>query len=291
MYLNFSGELLSFLNNVNFNTQFKNRWFLNGSFTRESKSTSTTFLRGGPSFIIPGEWGLNLNLSTDQSKKITFNTGGYLGLADKKSGSYKSYWFGLELRPMNSMLISFDPEYSIQNNELQYVTSKNNNGNSKYIFGDLNMKTLSFVLRINYTITPELTIEYYGQPFVSAGDYSDYKIITYPKADEYMERFHVFGPSEISYDQQNRIYSIDENNDGTDDYSFVNPDFNFRQFRSNLVVRWEYLPGSVIYLVWSQGRTSSASSGVFSYGSDMKDLFDIVPHDIFLVKLSYWFAL
>ncbi len=79
--------------------------------------------------------------------------------------------------------------------------------------------------------------------------------------------------------------------DGIEDYSISNPDFNFRQFRSNLVVRWEYLPGSTLYLVWSQGRTSSDTNGMFSYGQDMKDLFQIVPHNVFLVKFSYWFSL
>jgi hypothetical protein len=63
------------------------------------------------------------------------------------------------------------------------------------------------------------------------------------------------------------------------------------QFRSNLVVRWEYLPGSTLYLVWSQGRTNSTSEGLFSFGNNMKDLFDIAPHNVFLIKLSYWFAL
>jgi hypothetical protein len=291
MYWNFSGELSSFFTNMNFNTQFKNRWRLNGSFTRMTTNTSTTLLRGGPSFISPGYWEINMNVSTDQSKNITFYIGNYLGLGDEKSSCYQSYWSGLEIRPMNSMLVILEPEYSIQSKELQYVTLTNYGGNSKYIFSDLDMKTLSFVMRVNYTITPELTIEYYGQPFVSAGKYSNYKVITDSKADEYTDRFHVFEPTEISYDQPANLYSIDENSDGIADYSFGNPDFNFRQFRSNLVVRWEYLPGSVLYLVWSQGRTSSASSGIFSYGSDMKDLFDIVPHNIFLLKFSYWFAL
>ncbi len=291
MYWNFSGEMLSFSTNMNFNTQFKNRWHLNGSFTRSTKNTSPTFLRGGPSFINPGNLNINLNVSTDQSKKITFYIGNYLGLGDEKSSCYREYWSGLEIRPMNSMLLTIEPEYSIQNSTLQYVTTSYSGGNSKYLFSDLDMKTLSFVFRVNYTITPELTIEYYGQPFVSAGKYSEYKVITDSKADEYRDRFHIFEPSEISYDQQNKLYSIDENSDGIDDYSFGNPDFNFRQFRSNLVVRWEYLPGSVFYLVWSQGRTSSASRGIFSYGNDMKDLFDVVPNNIFLVKLSYWFAL
>ena len=133
--------------------------------------------------------------------------------------------------------------------------------------------------------------EYYGQPFVSAGKYSDYKKITQPDAGQFNNRFHVFTPDEINFNSENNSFIINENGIGSTPYSIANPDYNFRQFRSNLVVRWEYLPGSTLYLVWSQGRTGSASNGLFSYGNDMKDLFKITPRNVFLIKFSYWFAL
>lgn len=85
--------------------------------------------------------------------------------------------------------------------------------------------------------------------------------------------------------------ALDEDHDGINDYSFGNPNFNFRQFRSNPVVRWEYSPGSTVYLVWSQGRTSSATNGIYALGNDIKALFEKVPHNIFLLKFSYWFSL
>lgn len=129
------------------------------------------------------------------------------------------------------------------------------------------------------------------QPFVSAGKYSNFKSITQVTADHFNERFYVFTTDEISFNAGDNNYSIDETNDGITDYTIGNPDFNFRQFRSNLVVRWEYSPGSTVFLVWSQGRTSNASTGIFSYGNDMKDMFNIVPHNVFLVKFSYWFSL
>jgi hypothetical protein len=291
MYWNCSGKLLSFYTNLNFNTQFKNRWYLNGSFTRQSKSTSTTFLRGGPSFISPGNLGINLNISSDQSKNITFNIGNYLSLGDQNSSCYQAYWSGLEIRPMNSILVSVEPEYSIQNSKLQYITTTYADGNVKYLFGELDMKTLSLTLRLNLTINPVLTIEYYGQPFISAGKYTNFNKITDPKGDEFSDRYRIFEPSEITYNSENNLYNIDEDQDGINDYSFGNPDFNFRQFRSNLVVRWEYSPGSTVYLVWSQGRTSSATNGIYALGNDIKALFEEVPHNIFLLKFSYWFSL
>ena len=291
MYWNFSGKLVSTYTNINFNSQFKNRWRLNGNFTRENENISTTLLRGGPDFVSPGDVGFNFNLNTDRSKKVSFYIGNYHGFGDGKSSRYHAYWGGTTIRPMNSMSISLEPEYSIQNNKLQYVQTAAMNDDPRYLFGELDQKTLSFTLRINYTINPELSIEYYGQPFVSAGKYSNFKKITDTDADKFSDRYHIFTTDEISFNSIDNMYGIDENSDGTEDYSLGNPDFNFRQFRSNLVVRWEYSPGSTLYLVWSQGRTSSASDGIFSYGNDMKDLFDVVPHNVFLMKFSYWFSL
>jgi len=158
------------------------------------------------------------------------------------------------------------------------------------LFGDLGMKTFSFTFRINFTVNPELSLEYYGQPFVSAGKYSAFKKITDPHGDHFIDRYYVFTDNEIQFNPVDNTYIVNDNN-GDEEYSFSNPDFNFRQFRSNLVLRWEYLPGSTLYLVWSQGRTSSDSNGIFSYGNDMSYLFDIKPHNIFLLKFSYWFSL
>ena len=291
MYWNFSGKLLSTFTNLNFNSQFKNRWRINGSFTRIGENNSTNLLRGGPSFIMPGGEELNLNISTDQSKKVSFNIGNYLGLGDVKSYLSQEYWMGLNIRPMNALSISFSPTFSISNRQLQYVEATQINNSPRYIFAELDQKTVSFTFRLNYTFNPELSLEYYGQPFVSAGKYTNFKKTTNTTAGKFSDRYHIFSNNEISYNAVDNTIAIDENSNSVPDYSFANPDFNFRQFRSNLVIRWEYSPGSTIFLVWSQGRTSTATNGSFEYGQDMKDLFGIVPHNIFLVKFSYWFSL
>jgi hypothetical protein len=143
-------------------------------------------------------------------------------------------------------------------------------------------------IRLNFTINPELSVEYYGQPFVSAGKYSQFKKITVPDAESYEDRYHIFSDKEISYDAEAAVYNVDENLDHSTEYSFNNPDFNFQEFRSNLVVRWEYLPGSTLFFVWSQGRNHSAYDGTFSYASDIKDLFNSPANNVFLIKVSYW---
>jgi len=291
MYWNFSGKLLSTFVNTNFNSQFKNRWRINGSFTRISENTSTNLLRGGPSFILPGSAELNLNISTDQSKKISLNAGAYQGLGDVKSYRNQEYWMGINVKPINALSISFSPGYNISNSELQYVATTLMNNESRYILAKLNQKTVSFTFRLNYTFNPELSLEYYGQPFISAGRYTRFKRTTNTQAARFNDRYRSFTFSETSYNPNDDTYTIDENSDGNSDYSFADPNYNFRQFRSNLVVRWEYSPGSTLFLVWSQGRTSSAANGLFDYGQDMKELFKIEPHNVFLIKFSYWFSL
>ena len=288
MYFNFSGKLLSRNYNTNFNSQFKNKWRLNGQFNRESENLSTTLLRGGPSIIMPGSQSFNLNLGTDYSKKLSIFVGNYHGSGDAKSSRAHEYYGEINYRPTNSLSISIDPDYGIQHQELQYVTTIGTKDNPAYLFGKLDQKTFGITFRINYTINPELSIEYYGQPFISAGKYTDFKNIIQPDAGKFRDRFHTFTPNEITLNQETNSYTV---SDGVSDASLSNPDFNFRQFRSNLVIRWEYLPGSTLYLVWSQGRTSSDTNGLFSYENDMKDLFRITPRNIFLVKFSYWFAL
>ncbi len=174
---------------------------------------------------------------------------------------------------------------------LQYVTTTGTSVNPVYVFGELNQKTLSFTFRLNFTINPELSLEYYGQPFISAGKYSKFKKITMSHAHSFSERFHEYSMNEIMYNGPDNTYYISESGNTSPGYSFSNPDFNFGQFRSNMVIRWEYTPGSTLFLVWSQGRTNSSARGLFSYTNDMKDLFNIVPRNIFLLKFSYWFSL
>jgi hypothetical protein len=291
MYWDYSGKLLSTSFNTNFNTQFKNKWYFNASITKDLENISTSMLRGGPSFKSPGSFEINYNVSSDHSKKVSFYTGNYHGWGDKNNENNHWYWFGINLKPMNSLSISIDPEYGMNQRDLQYIETSDFNGNDRYIFASLDQKTLYFTVRLNYTITPELSIQYYGQPFISSGEYSNLKRITDPVADNYEGRFHSFTGNEITYNTVDEQYEIDENLDGTIDYSVSNPDFNFQQFRSNLVVRWEYSPGSTVYLVWSQGRTTSGSNGRFDFGDDMDNLFGVQPHNVFLIKFNYWFSL
>ncbi|MEJ2629121.1 MAG: DUF5916 domain-containing protein, partial [bacterium] len=286
LYWNFNQELLSKHLNMNFNNQFKNYWYLNGSLTRNFESVSTTLLRGGPSCIVPGDWSLSLNVQSDSRKKFYFYLGRWIKINDNNSNLSLSSWFGCTFRPSNAVTLSIEPEYDYYRNKLQYVDQLEIEDKDRYIFATINQNTVYFSFRLNYTLSPNLSIQYYGQPFISAAKYSHFKEITNPRAENFRDRFHTFTSGEIKTDREEETYSIDEDRDGQTDYSIDFPDFNFRQFQSNLVIRWEYQPGSTLYLVWSQGRTGCITRGNFAYYRDMNDLFSIHPHNVFLLKFN-----
>ncbi len=152
--------------------------------------------------------------------------------------------------------------------------------------GSINQKTLSMSLRIDLILTPELSIQFWGQPFIATGDYFDFKYITDAKAPNLKDRFHSYGAEEISYDEAGDSYTINESGSELN-YKFGNPDFNIKEFLSNLVFRWEYRPGSFIYLVWSQSRSNSSSYGGLNLGDDFADIWEIHPRDAILLKVSY----
>jgi hypothetical protein len=142
---------------------------------------------------------------------------------------------------------------------------------------------------LEYSINPNLSVQYYGRPFFASGKYDNFKYITNPDANKYSNRFYQLLPSQINYDSNNEEYLVDENTDGTTDYSFDNRNFNFMDFQSNLIVRWEYRPGSTVFFVWTMSKQTSESIYSTSINNDVDNLYYTHPHNIFLVKFSYRF--
>ena len=160
------------------------------------------------------------------------------------------------------------------------------NGDDRYIFSHIDQKVLNISLRINYNITPDLTIQYWGQPFIASGDYTDFKMITDPKASAFGDRYHVYTSGQISLADD--TYEIDEDMDMNTDYSFDDPDFTVDEWLSNLVIRWEFLPGSTAFLVWSQTRDYYNPAGSFEVWDSLNSMFtDKKATNTFLVKFSY----
>jgi hypothetical protein len=206
----------------------------------------------------------------------------------QKYTSMQGVTFGITYKPLNSLSISLYPNYYFGYNELQYVTDLEYQKQAKYVLARIDQESLGVSVRIDYALTSDITLQFYGQPFLFAGKYSEYKRVGDSRASGYNNRFTEFVEGkDIKLNQESNEWEVDENLDGTIDYSFSNDNFNFLQFRSNLVFRWEYRPGSSLYLVWSQGRTESDSYGDFALKRGMDNLFAKHPQDIFLVKVSY----
>ena len=286
---NFGGENTFDGGNFGLYGQFKNYWSLSLGTSRQDESLSSTALRGGPSLLNPGGWGTWLGIYSDNRRDLSFRAGGYMFSGDTGSRYYREYWAGMTYRPSSAITLTLSPSYSRNQNLLQYVDTIESGTENHYIFGTINQKTLALTIRLNFSITPDLSIQFYGQPFISVGGYSQFKQITDPRAAQFENRYQEYGQNQMIYDDLDEMYHVDSDLDGTIDYSFENPDFKFLEFRFNLVLRWEYRPGSTVYLVWSQGRTDCTSNSTFNIGPGMRDLFQVEPYDAFLVKFTYRF--
>lgn len=269
---------------------FKNYWSAGLGSSLLYNVISNSMLRGGPYMKMPGSSNSWLRIETDSRKKLRFELMMHHSVTFEGSGHSLSISPEIDYKPFNTLSLSFDPSYLLSFDELQYVDQKTFGSKERYIYGTIDQKVIRLTLRINYNITPDLTIQYWGQPFIASGKYYDYKYITDPMASEYQSRFAHYSPDQMNL-VDDEYYSVDEDRDGNEDYSFDKPDFNYREFLSNFVIRWEYNPGSSVYLVWSQTRSDSTGSGTMDYTNDVGELFSVKPHNVFLLKFSYRFGL
>ena len=284
--LDFGMRYLSSEVNLDIYLEFINKWAVNISTEYTSQSLDTRILRGGYAMLLPAAWYNYLYIKTDPSAGIFFDLTTDLTVSDNKSSRTYSIKPGLSVTPVDILKISLSLDYSDNLNNLQYVDTKTVTNQNRYILGKIEQQTLGMTFRVDYNISPEISIQYYGSPFVSVGKYSEFKQVTNPNANNYNDRYMLLDPI-LNGDN----YEVSENNNILIDYTFQNPDFNFSQFRSNLVFRWEYRPGSQIYLVWSHERTRFVSPENGLVNDAMGKLTSIFPDNIFLVKLNYWFSL
>jgi hypothetical protein len=212
------------------------------------------------------------------------------GYEYRGNNSAKNYEIhsGITYRPVNNLKIGVSANYMDNYDQLQYVATNYDVSGNRYILGTIDQKTLGLTFRVDLNLTPEFSIQYYGSPFVSLGAYSQLKFVTDPKAELYSNRYRRYQDVGLS----EGIYQLyDDFNGSRVDYSIVNPDFNFHEFRSNLVAKWEYRLGSFIYLVWSSEKSGSNAFSKASLGDSYKQLKSVFPNNIFLIKLNYWFTL
>ncbi len=272
-----------------FTMQFKNYFTFVLRSSGETNTHDNYKLRGGPTFYEPGNIFLRANLESNQSKKFYMDFGFRQGWGQYGYSRTNAWDAGFTYRPINALELAFHPNIHFDRNDLQYVDKVTMGNEDRYILATINQTTLVFRFYVNINLSPDLTIQYFGSPFISTGNYSNFKRVKNSNADNYNDRIYQFTNTELSYNANGDNYDVDENNDGHIDYSIYNPDFNFKQFQSNLVLRWEFTPGSVLFLVWSQNKTNTNGFGTFDFSDDMSNLFSTIPHNVFMIKFSYRF--
>jgi len=281
----FNGNYLGSGAHFAFNSVFTNQWNFAANLIFHSKTLDTKILRGGYDMIMPSSITSFGSLSTDQSKKVV----ALVEFSYEKTGNNSATNYEIQprivVRPFSRLKLSLAVNYMGNRDNLQYVDTKSFAYGNRYILGTIDQKTLGLTFRADLNLTPEFSIQYYGSPFISKGSYSDLKYITNARAAAYQDRFETYNNMVLpdgSYLLNDPLYGS---------YSIANPDFNFQEFRSNLVAKWEYRLGSFIYLVWSSEKSGTTGNSNASFGDSYKQLRSIFPNNIFLIKLSYWFSL
>ncbi|GHU57290.1 hypothetical protein FACS189411_10470 [Bacteroidia bacterium] len=287
-------------NNEGFETNisFMNKWYLYFCAFYEGYNVSNGLLRGGMPVRSNPRWGTDMSFGTDQAKKVWFK--GYHGTCFGSVQRYAQYaWAEVNYRPIPNLGLTARLEYDYMNMGLDYVASPDLLSSPKadlpqtdrkaYILAARKQNIVGLTLRMDYSITPDLSVQFYGNPFMSSGKYTAFKRATNTMDKKFSNRFRPLDDKVLAYHSADNNYSVTEANGDT--YTFDNPDFSFREFRFNLVARWEYRPNSILYLVWGQERSGSDSEYISSFSQNTSALFKYHPNNVLMLKLNYWFSL
>ena len=259
--------------NSNIHTQFNDRWWLHmgGTLGQLGTTFCDRCARGGPAirqdpYIAP--W---LQIQGDDRDALLPSVSVNYWRGDGGRSHSLNVTPELDIKVSARFATSVYGTYTRNRNDTQYFDTYTDSANAlHYTFAHLEQRTLSLTWRLDYAFTPNATLQLYASPFVSKGTYTNVRELADPHAVAYTARYKPYGDTTVT-----------DNPGG----------FNVQQFRSNLVFRWEYRQGSTLFLVWSQGRDGSFPiEGTRSFGGDLHELFAQRSNDIFLIKLSYWFA-
>lgn len=255
----------------------------------EPRRTDDRFTRGGPLEMRPANWRYSAALRSDPRKQITGN-GEWAVIKDRAGSVMRSYTATADIRVSPRWNMTIGPKLTDVFADAQYVSTvadpaMTSTFGSRYIFSTLDQTELSLVTRLNYTFTPNLSFELYAQPLVSHGKYGTPKEFQTPKG----YRFATYGEDIGTLSKNGTKYTVDPDGDGPlAAFSVNDRSFTTRSLRGNGVLRWEYRPGSTIYVVWQQDRLNNDLVDNFSVGSAFGSVFEGHANNVFAVKWSYW---
>lgn len=274
---------------------FMNYWNVNLMYYFESEYFDWRRTRGGPAMLIPSYHRAFLFFSSDSREDIyTYCNVGFL-VNEVNDYVYEAS-LGVQWKAGTTLNIDCNIEYAFKYDSDQWVTRKQDpvmeeTYGTRYIFGLIQQDILSATLRADWSFSPTLTLQLYMQPLFSFGDYSDFNELSQPGT----RNFSVYGRdnnSTITYDEDTDTYTIDPDGSGAaEKFTISNPNFNFKSLRANVVLRWEFLPGSTFYLAWTHERINQENPDQFDFGRDFSNLISAEPDNVFLAKVTYWFTM
>ncbi len=275
---------------------------LQASFSYLPPMINTALTRGGPGTQDPAGYSGLMSYRTDRRKKLFGNVA--LRLTGDRSGAWeREIEAGVGLGVSETLDVSVGPTFTNSRVTAQYVTSiaaplEQETFGRRFVFADLRQRTLAFDVRVNVVLSPEVSFELFAQPLISTGDYEGLKELATPRSFRFSRYGTDVGTLTRTDDQKG--YRIDP--DGTGPalpFTIDDRDFSHRSFRANAVFRWEWRPGSTLFLVWQQRRLNEleafrvergTDAGQFRFGRDARDIFRQRPDNVFLIKASFWMS-
>ena len=258
---NFDGDRLNLGGNINLHGQFVNLWSSGGGINYNARNFDDRLTRGGPGgYTLPNVNGWYY-LSTDDRKKVSFNWNFNFYRTSRAHGVAVEP--RVVIRPTAAFSAEFGHLFDHGISDAQWVTEEIVDDRTRYVFARLDQHTSSMTIRANYTVTPNLSVQVYAQPFVSSGNYAQFKELVNGRA--------------LNYDDQYAPYPY-----------AGSPDFKALSFRTTNVMRWEYKPGSTLFVVWQRAAEGPGQPSGFHYGQDFNNVFSTPSSNAFLVKLAYW---
>jgi hypothetical protein len=259
-------------------------WAAEGAVVRNAPSSSATALRGGPSLRVPGNVFAFVNVTTDSRRPVvgTFGASGYRD--DAGAGRRLNLSSAVSARVGGGTQLSIAPSLSWWRNPQQFVAESSVRDSARYVVGDLLQTTAAVMLRASYALSSRLSLQLYAQPFLSAGEYRTLGEVSNAGARTLGDRVRPFLPDAVVRTGDDGL----EAQTPTGTLRFDRPDYSVAELNANAVLRWEYRPGSALFVVWSQGRSHDGAAAPFDMRSQAKDLFAAPATNVVLVKVSHW---
>lgn len=275
---------------------FKNFWVGTVNIQRHFRGSDVQLTRGGPTMGTPFGWNYTATLRNSTGAKTRWNGSTTVRTSELGDSTFQLTG-SISARPSPSVQFSFTPEYLNEDGTTasqagvinrQFLTSLAGGPAAtygrRYIFGLVDRTTLSAQFRFNYTFKPDVTLDVYAEPFAASGRYSGLGELQYTLGRD----LRMYGTEGTTVQRQaDGTYRV---TDGAASFTLPNRDFNIRSFRSNVVLRWEWRPGSTLYFVWQQNRADQTTSGDHVGVSDLFGSFNAPGDNILAVKTTFWIS-